>query len=118
MDDPSKGRMKIRRKLSKQQIIEILERNVALYKDDDAFVHYLVDLAVYLMEYEYDWGESNLPIPEAIRTRSEAAAAVRDPGGAGPPPQAAVAKNSKICPFCGTSVGDVLICPSCRNLTR
>jgi hypothetical protein len=113
---------KARRKLNRGQIIDILERNVELYKEEDLFVHYLVELAIYLMEYEYNWDGSDVEMP-SLPERPE-----------GPRPQIAKKENKVIvsmltptsqrsnlrhfCPFCGTEVGELLICPSCRNLTR
>jgi hypothetical protein len=112
-----------RRKLNRAQIIDILERNVALYKDDADFVHYLVELAVYLMEYEYDWSESEVAAPAAkaagpdgnntpVEERPPARRifSTVNPGFLG--------QARKSCPYCGVAVGDLLICPSCHNLTR
>ncbi len=41
----------------KDDIIEILKRNVALYKDEKEFVDYIVNLAMYLMDQYYGPGE-------------------------------------------------------------
>jgi rubrerythrin len=38
-------------KFSKDEIIEILKRNVNLFKDEEEFVDYIVDLALYLVEH-------------------------------------------------------------------
>lgn len=63
------------RKLSRDQVKEILERNAELFKTDENFVPYLIDLALYLLEYEYDWKESGAerpslpseqPLPQAM----------------------------------------------------
>lgn len=132
------NRRKTRRKLSRQQVIDILERNVALYKDEQQFVHYLVELAVYLMEYEYDWAESGLAPPMQVTTEANPPQPVKEqatPGGTPPPrdndPNRGNGRNvsSKLqsrtitpgphtCPYCGNDVGAALICPSCKNLTR
>ena len=166
---------KSRRKLNRAQISEILERNVMLYKAEATFVHYLVDLALYLLEYEYDWesaatgtlppgasatpstgsGTSVLPahtatpIPSGARTTAQiglaappdpaavphspavvsAAASIAprpDPRRSGDTPRilTVAAHNTnlkpirRLCPYCGTQVGEALVCPSCRNLTR
>jgi hypothetical protein len=116
-------------KLNRDQVIDILERNVSLYKDDPSFVHYLAELAIYLMEYEYDWSEVG-PHPSNQKTPSL--------GETSPtPPESHNAQgaekgkivfsqlnpnrvflNRKSCPYCGSDVGEALICPVCRNLTR
>ena len=38
---------------TREEIIEILNKNVALYKDEPNFASYIVDLAMYLVEYGY-----------------------------------------------------------------
>ena len=40
------------KKMNKEQIIEILKTNVGLYKDEPEFVEYIVNLAMYLIEYQ------------------------------------------------------------------
>jgi hypothetical protein len=112
-----------RRKLNRSQIIDILERNVALYREEPQFVHYLVELAVYLMEYEYDWTTSDALAPRGNVNGTD--------GNITPGEErretrkiysttnsAVLHQDQKICPYCGANVGDLLICPSCRNLTR
>lgn len=120
-------RPKARRKLSRSQVQEILERNSKLYKDEDSFVTYLVDLAIYLLEYEYNWEESYAQPPdhvaelpaqppkrvadkftredgtEIIRLISRPVERRRDP---------------RPCPSCGTMVKDDPICPHCRNVVQ
>lgn len=70
---------------------EILERNVELYKEETSFVPYLIELAVYLLEFEYDWKDvdgspgdknpartpSQSPTPYIIPESSGSAAADR-----------------------------------------
>jgi hypothetical protein len=120
-----------RRKLNKSQIIDILERNVALYKEEENFVHYLVELTVYLMEYEYDWAESaqpkgnttsdsnNLsPISSNTLPPAEAPRGNNIQKGPARIQIEARALSRHLCPYCGTNVGELLICPACRNVTR
>jgi len=38
--------------MTKEQIIEVLKTNVELYKNEPEFVEYIVNLAVYLIEYQ------------------------------------------------------------------
>lgn len=121
-------RPRTRRKLNKAQIIEILERNVALYKDEENFVRYLVDLAIYLMEYEYDGSDSANNTTASMITGSTTGHDLPPapaPAGAGlngkinsRVTNQALLKNLQPCPYCGTIVGDLVICPSCRNVTR
>jgi hypothetical protein len=115
---------KSRRKLSRNEITDILQRNVSLYRDEDTFVPYLIELAVYLLEYEYDWSQSE-NIPANLRQRPEdlpRETNIHERGGSSVAakinPGARLTKQ-KECPFCGTRLGvETLICPSCKNMTR
>ena len=40
-----------KQKFEKDEIIDILKRNVTLFKDEEDFVQYIVDLALYLVEH-------------------------------------------------------------------
>lgn len=120
-------RPKARRKLSRAQVQEILERNIKLYRDEDSFITYLVDLAIYLLEYEYNWEESYATPPDHI------SAIISDP------PKRVADKftredgteiirlisrpverrrESRVCPNCGTTIQDEVICPQCRNMVQ
>ncbi len=55
---------------SKDEVLEILRRNVALYKDEREFVEYIVELATYLIDRHYG-GErissGEMPLPPGMR---------------------------------------------------
>jgi hypothetical protein len=119
---------RLRRKLNRKQIQEILERNLKLYKDETSFVSYMVELAIYLLEYEYNWEESGVPPPamgpvppeegetvpaRVVKGNSEIFRGIEPPG-----------KGKKIktevgCPHCGDEViADDLVCPNCGNMIK
>ena len=112
-----------RRKLNRRQVQEILERNIKLYKDEESLVPYLVDLAIYLLEYEYDWDNSGVEAPEGLPDDPEV-----EEGGIVLKNDNQVYKsinNTTIhegqeydCPHCGSRISEELVCPNCRNLTR
>ncbi len=126
------------RKLSRAQVQEILERNAKLYKGEGNLVPYLVELALYLLEYEYDWeqsgasgplkeyqpasfGESSSAIKGITRSLRDTQARARDTQTRARDTQigAATPKSSRTCLHCGGKLADDdVICPSCRNLTR
>lgn len=113
-----------RRKLNRAQVAEILERNAQLYKGEDSFVHYLIDLALYLLEYEYDWSQSGMEQPRNT-TGSATTAHDKTSHDKTHPRVVSIQSNSgslkplkRVCPYCGVTVGDVLECPACHNLTR
>jgi hypothetical protein len=111
---------------------------VQLYKDEENFVHYLVDLAVYLLEYEYDWSDSGarpwMKTDKTPEVESEPSRVIPSSNITPLPQDSLNASNKKsnvrgltfesftlnrrLCPYCGSIVGDLVICPSCRNVTR
>lgn len=122
------------RKLSRAQVQEILERNCRLYKDENTFVPYLVELAMYLLEYEYDWTDSGAPAPSKFadpRLTDFKKTPITAPKSSDPltkplagmkqistiRPRSMTPRN-RICPHCGQAVGDELLCPHCQNMTR
>lgn len=43
-----------RQSFNREEILDIIRRNVALYKDEEGFVDYLTDLSAYLFQYTLD----------------------------------------------------------------
>ena len=43
-----------KKNFTREEIIEILKKNVDLYKGDPNFTSYIVDLALYLVEFAYN----------------------------------------------------------------
>lgn len=122
------------RKLSRAQVQEILERNCRLYKDENTFVPYLVELAMYLLEYEYDWADSGAAPPKFAESRVQDLKKPLPAAGAPAPSISDPLKRNmrqistikprsltprgRVCPHCGQAVGDELLCPHCQNMTR
>lgn len=69
---------------SKDEVLEILRRNVALYKDEQEFIEYIVELATYLIDRHYGKGElseGGMPRPPGQRSPTPAPAQKpADPG--------------------------------------
>ncbi|GEM_PF-2676974 len=114
------------RKLTRRQVEDILERNVRLYKDEELFIPYLVELAVYLLEYEYDWSESGAEPPPA-RPAAGTKTAARERGGTlsdSGPILSSIARifdsrGGRRCPHCASAISEEdIICPVCHNFTR
>ncbi len=71
--------------LTRTEILDILRRNVALYKNEPEFVNYIVDLALYLLENLAE----NDPRREALAGEMGASGAPSAPASAPAPPPAA-----------------------------
>ena len=107
------------KKISRAEIVEILEQNVALYREEEAFVPYLVELALFLLEFRYDWAEEggspapnhDQPLPQTVARGNRMITM--------PIKNMAPSVESKCdCPYCGRAIGDKRVCPHCGNITR
>ena len=101
------------KKLSKTEIIGILERNVELYQKEANFIAYLVELAIHLVHYQYD-----------AQKNSDEAAPVKFKAQKSPPKESdkaitdmhkafRVKKRKAVCPFCGARAEKTERCPTC-----
>lgn len=61
-----------KRKLSRAEIQEIMERNIELYRNQQNLAEYVTELAMHLMEYEYDWEQSAAMPPKPVMDRQRA----------------------------------------------
>ena len=82
---------------TRDEIVDILKKNIDLYKNDPNFTNYLVDLALYLIEYAYQkeidtphFREENLDI--VTLGAQKLYKVFRDPTSL---------DSTKVCPFCG-----------------
>ena len=117
-----------KQKFSKDEIIDILKRNVKLFRDEEEFVQYIVDLALYLVQHRIVPGAEELPQLEQPenpnierRTESyrrthehseEAYEVLKKHSGK------AVPLSARYCRMCGAPTGGKAICPSCGNMAH
>jgi len=102
-----------KKRLSKEEIIEILRRNAQLFKNEPEFVTYIVDLAMYLIENFLELKETQKDVPERnkVSTREiKAAYDVFERFGTEKPQQ-------RTCPVCGVNVENKRKCPNCNSMT-
>ena len=125
-----------KQKFTKGEIIDILKRNVSLFRDEDEFVQYIVDLAMYLVEHRlYNTSEAgeggneekNAPevisptrTPEGIEKRSDRFTRTRERDKE---LYRVLKKHSTRsdartnCRMCGAPTGGAAICPNCGNMS-
>lgn len=119
--------------LSKDEMIEILKRNVNLFRDEEEFVEYIVNLTLYLVESRtakqqaapsgsgaeaadgsnrYESGDASGIIKHSqrfMRTRERDAELVKI--------LSKYRGQVKRCRVCGAETKDHRVCPSCGNLS-
>lgn len=128
-----------KQKFSKEEIIEILKRNVSLFKDEEEFVQYIVDLAFYLVENRL-LSATELPAEgrkrpsEKKRTVHHAAhgpieglipdqrkdlrrTRTRDEELYGVLKKHATRAESPLCRMCGAETNGRAVCAMCGNMT-
>lgn len=113
-----------RRKLTRRQIQEILERNCKLYRDEESLIPYLTELALYLLEFEYDWAESGAEMPAKLAARKDEREEARLVVGAPRPVQVyrdatqttCSMPGHDLCALCGAALNGQALCPNCKGL--
>ena len=106
---PNKG------KLSKQEIVEILERNFELYQAEPDFIKYLIELAFYLIQFQYD-PDKPPPEPKPDTAEAEPVMTVLTDDGATVitlQSKFVVASDKPVCPFCGSQINKNMRCSTC-----
>lgn len=113
-----------RQKFTRDEIIEILKRNMPVYRDDETFVQYIVDLATYLVEYRINLNEEMQRIQAAStesqdsRRRSLSKTYKRDVELLGVLSKHASKPDEKsTCRMCGAPTGGRLVCFHCGSMT-
>jgi len=98
---------------TREEIIEILQKNSDLYRNEPNFASYIVDLAMYLVEYGYK-REQEQPVPlekniSLPGPKSQKVYKVFRAPSSG--------ETAKYCPFCGAPLtSDATKCYQCGNI--
>jgi len=95
------------------EIVEIVRKNVELYKDESRFADYIVDLALYLVEYAYKKEEAVPQAPESklsvITASSQKLLKVFRSDEEH--------ETGKVCPFCGApNFAEAQKCVQCGQM--
>jgi len=104
-----------KKSFTRDEIIEILKKNVDLYKNEAGFPSYIVDLALYLVEYGYKREDDPQPALSdksmgflSSSSSQKVYKVFRAPSSG---------DTSKFCPFCGAPLtGDEGKCIQCGNI--
>ena len=100
----------VREEMDREEIIDILKRNVALYKNDPDFANYFLDLALYLLEYHY--------LEHIISDKRKKAKSSKKISSKVYRISKKFDENTeKYCRVCGAPTGGMMKCPNCRNIT-
>ncbi len=112
-------RTKRNKKLSRAEIVETLEQNSQLYREEEAFVSYLAELTLYLLQYRYD-GADEGELPDGKDDKPEPATEARSHGSilSSDLNYSNASANQRSCPFCGRQVGESRLCHACGHMTR
>lgn len=114
-----------KQKFSKEEIIDILKRNISLYRDEEEFVQYIVDLAMYLVEHRIyngsDHGGEGRPRSEdtgPVRRRKDGLVKTDHEV------YTQLKKHSTrsdarpaLCRMCGAPTHGKVTCPNCGNMS-
>jgi len=111
-----------KQKYTRDELIDILKRNAHVFKDDEAFTQYIIDLATFLVEYR-------------LHVARETSAPVNDPYKPSPKPMwlsrtrerdqelnrvlkkhATPRDPDAHCRMCGGPTGGDITCPNCGNM--
>jgi hypothetical protein len=99
---------------TRDEIIEILKKNVDLYKNESNFPSYIVDLALYLVEFGYK-REAEQPVPTEKSINHQTGAKSQKVYKVFRAPS--TGDTSKFCPFCGAPLtSDKGKCYQCGNV--
>ncbi len=116
------GRAK--QKFTRDEIIDILKRNMPVYRDDDKFVQYIVDLGTYLVEYrlnlaqEAERAQAALTEAQANTRRSLSRTYDRDVELLGVlQKHATKLDNKSTCKMCGAPTSGRHVCFHCGSMT-
>lgn len=111
-----------KQKYSRDELIDILKRNASVYKDDEVFTQYVIDLATFLVEYRVRVSRETAPEAESDTGRlkrqwisrtqdrdEELEKVLRK--------HATAARPDATCKMCGAPTHGKMTCPHCGNMT-
>jgi rubrerythrin len=116
----------MKQKMTREELVEALRRNVLQYREDGEFVQYIIDLALYLVEYRLYQGRELEKAKEVVTKASSSTEDLlrlsvtrkRDQELQAVLKRHATAKApNSTCRMCGAPTGGKTVCPHCGNMT-
>lgn len=116
------GFLKGKQKYTRDELLDILKRNVNVFKDDEIFTQYMIDLAAFLVEYRNHFARvkaQQAPVTETGEIKRQWLSRTRErdqelervlskhASSAGPDAN---------CRMCGAPTGGQMTCPHCGNM--
>jgi hypothetical protein len=108
-EDSDMGYRLAKDRLTRDEIVDILKRNVEIYRNEPQFLGYIVDLALYLVEYKFD---RETPAKEEVEEPSP----YTRPTVYKVFSHYSAIKKEKHCHLCGAPMGEDRKCPVCGNV--
>lgn len=115
----------MKQKVSREELVETLRRNVLQYRDDGEFVQYVIDLGLYLVEYRLHQGREAEKAREIIAAKPKTVdlAQLAETRKRDQELQAVLKRHASpkqktaACRMCGAPTEGKSICPHCGNMT-
>jgi len=102
-----------KKKLTKEEIIDILRRNAKLFRNEPEFITYIVDLALYLIEDMLDRGEpkktTDTPFQVSPQEIKQVYSVLQH--------FSSEKSHKRTCPLCGCATEGKRKCPNCDAMT-
>jgi hypothetical protein len=108
-----------KQKYTREEIIEILKRNTTLFKDDEVFTQYIIDLASFLIEYRLFVERSKPPAPAEVVDQRKWLSRTSDRNkelGDVLKKHASHIDTRATCKMCGGPTGGSILCPNCGGM--
>ena len=110
-----------KQKYSRDEVIEILKRNTSVFKDDEVFTQYIIDLAAFLIEYRLLMERTKKPVPPTESGEYKRKWLSRTSDRDKELSDALKKHTSPIdvraaCKMCGGPTGGNILCPTCGGM--
>src|SRR4051812_10764840 len=116
------GFMKGKQKFSREEMLDILKRNVNVFKDDEIFTQYVIDLAAFLVEYRNHFARARMPQAPTTETGEMKRVWLSRTQERDQELEQVLRKHASMvgpdanCKMCGAPTGGHITCSHCGNM--